>query len=196
GLLVLMSYWVRLELGKARNKTKEGNTDPHKGGPHNWDEAFAFYWGPEGKHSLYALAKDLEAKYNISNGGINDAVFSALQSGIKTMLEQQQEPLESAKQIQKQLTRLFILAALDAAKTMDDASDDNEKQAARWSGFGYWLAIGSQIAKASPEAEQVFKQIFLTAEDTQDAFSTLKASVQSALNGLEMSSADFGTALE
>lgn len=195
GLHVLMGYWVRLEFGKAIGKAKDNNYDAAKGSPHNWDEAFAFYWGPEGKHSLYALANKLSTDYQLSES-INAGFFKALIDGLKAQVDDKTPPQTHADAGNKQLLRLYILAALDAAKQLDAASSDDEKAAARWLGFGYWLGIGHAISKADASAATTFADVFFTKKIDKDAFAAIKDAVKKSLTGLGMQASDFGTALQ
>ncbi len=195
GLLVLMSYWIRLEFGKAIGKAKENNYEPLEGSPHNWDEAFAFYWGPNGQHSLYAFAKKLSSDYQLSES-INDAFFKSLIDGLKAQVEDQTVPQTYADAGSKQLVRLFVLASLDAAKQMDAASSEDDKAAARWMGFAYWLAIGHAIAKADATAETTFANVFFSRKVEKDFYAAIKDAVKKSLTGLGMTEADFGTALK
>lgn len=195
GLAVLMSYWVRLEFGKALDKVKDGNYEPLEGAPHNWDEAFAFYWGPEGKYSLYALAADLSSRYQLTES-INTAFFQALLDGLKKMVDEKASPQAAADAGNKQLIRLFVLAALDAAKELDAATDDAAKAAARWRGFGYWMAIGHAIAKADASAATTFQDVFYTKKIDTEPFKAIQEAVKKSLTGLGFQEADFGTALQ
>lgn len=195
GLLALMSYWVRLEFGKAIAKVKAGNADLEKGGPHNWDEAFAFYWGPEGKHSLYTLAADLSSKYKLATS-INADFFKALIDGQKKMKDEQAAPEEATKAGNKQLIRLFVLAAIDAAKELDAAGDDAAKDVARWKGFGYWTAMGHAVAKADASAGEAFMNVFFKKTVTKDHAKAIQDAVKKALSGLGLTEADFGDALK
>ena len=195
GLLVLMSYWVRLEFGKALAKVKDGNLEPLKGAPHNWDEAMAFYWGPEGKHSLYEAADNLSKKYNLSES-VNKAFFKALVDGLKEMTEKKAAPTAATAAGTKQLHRLFLLGALDAAKQIDEAKDADAKDAARWRGFGYWLGVGDIVAKADGDAAKAFQDVFYTKKTDKDTFKAIQEAIKKSLSGMGMKAEDFGDALK
>jgi hypothetical protein len=195
GLPVLMSYWVRLEFGKALGKAKDGDYEPLNGAPHNWDEAFAFYWGPEGKHSLYQLAANLSDKYKLASS-INKDFFAALIDGLKQLIDGKSEPTSAIDAGQKQLLRLFILACLDAAKDVENGASDDDKAAARWKGFAYWMAIGDAIHQADASAATTFQDVFFTKKIEKDVFAALQDAVKKTLSGLGFKEADFGDALQ
>jgi hypothetical protein len=190
-----MSYWVRLEFGKALGKAKDGDYEPLNGAPHNWDEAFAFYWGPEGKHSLYQLAANLSDKYKLASS-INKDFFAALIDGLKQMIDGKSEPTSAIDAGQKQLLRLFILACLDAAKDVENGASDDDKAAARWKGFAYWMAIGDAIHQADASAATTFQDVFFTKKIEKDVFAALQDAVKKTLSGLGFKEADFGDALQ
>lgn len=193
GLLVNMHYWVRLEFGKAIGKAKDGNVEPLKGAPHNWDEAFAFYWGPEGKDSLYALAAELSSKHKLGTS-INKAFFESLVAGLKVMTDDKKEPQADTDKATKQLHRLFILALLDTAKAMDDTSDADARLVLRWKGFAYWHAVGHLFA-ADSNADTALKDVFFTGKVTKDFAAAVQKAVSDNLSKLGYTKDDFGTAL-
>jgi len=59
GFLSLFNYWVRFELRFSKIKADDGNFSCKSGAPHNFDEAYAFYYGPRGRSALFAFLNEL-----------------------------------------------------------------------------------------------------------------------------------------
>jgi hypothetical protein len=55
GAVAAVANWTRFELVMAETKAlaEEPNWALTNGSPNNWNEIFAFHWGPKGQHSVY-----------------------------------------------------------------------------------------------------------------------------------------------
>lgn len=195
GLLALITYWLRLEFGKALELSEQKNFDAAKGAPHNWDEAFAYYWGPAGKHSLYQMASEISSKYQLTES-INKVFFAQLIAGQKKLIEEKASPTANIDAAVKQLYRLFLLGLLDAANQIDLAGTDTAKKAvAQAAGRGCWYAVADIIAEADKEADAKIKAVF-SGEPQADSAKIVKTALAKVIESLGMKTDDFGSALK
>jgi len=69
GILSLLYYWVQFELRFSKIKADDGNFGCKGGAPHNFDEAYAFYYGPRGRSALFEMFAAVEEAGNSSITG-------------------------------------------------------------------------------------------------------------------------------
>jgi hypothetical protein len=142
GLLAATLNWTRFELVMAETKAtaNEPNWSLENGAPKNWNEIFAFYYGPEGRHSLYEALAGLPGGENLSQ-----RLFEVLAEGQESLLEQQW-PEAAASEVAALLdeaARLLFVSALEEG-------DEHVEAYLR----GYWLAAAESFSKADPSQAQ------------------------------------------
>lgn len=140
GLVSVVINWSRYELGESARKAKlaEPNWSLQNGSPKNWNEIFAFYWGPEGRHSAFerVAAQD--------GGEINDRLLAALADGQEELVAEKWagEAADMVDGILDEASVLLFSRALAAALEADEAG----LEVARAAAAGYWLAAADALA--------------------------------------------------
>ena len=148
-LLAATLNWTRFELAMAEKKAKaqEPNWSLENGSPKNWNEIFAFYYGPEGQHSLYqALAQLAEGE------ALNQRLFEVLARGQETLLKEQWDELAATE----------VAALLDQAALLLFTSTLEQAEQAQSEAYlkGYWLAAAESFSKIdSSQAEVIHEQL-------------------------------------
>jgi hypothetical protein len=145
GMTALLINYARYELGEAERKAKaeKPNWSLENGAPKNWNEVFAFYYGPEGKHGAF------EAIAKLANGEkLNARILEALARG-QTDLVAQKWPAD---------THAELVAALDAASIAlfrdalirFEAAPAGELLVARARAQGFWLGAVDAVLRIDP----------------------------------------------
>ncbi len=141
GLQAVVLNWSRYELGESQRKATmaEPNWSLENGAPKNWNEIFAFYWGPEGRHSAHAALEALPG-----GEAVNAALLQALADGQEVLLADTWAGEDAER----------VAAALDAASlhllsgALDDAvtaEDEATRAVAQARAAGYWLAASDAV---------------------------------------------------
>lgn len=151
GLEAVALNWARYELGESRRKAlaSEPNWSLENGSPKNWNEIFAFYWGPEGRHSVFEALEAVEG-----GPAVNAALFQALADGQEVLVGQSVWAEEDGAEVAALLDAASVAllrSALDAA----GAADDAERPAAQARAAGYWLAAAEALADDAEAAAAV-----------------------------------------
>jgi len=152
--LATIINWTRFELAMSERKAlaAEPNWALTNGSPKNWNEIFAFHWGPEGQHSVHAA---LEA---IPEGAqVNAALYTALAEGQPHLLEERWAEDEAAvvdRLLHEGSLRLFH-AALQGA---EDAPDDAARLQAVMQARGLWLAAAEAVLTLSPDEVETIEE--------------------------------------
>lgn len=117
GAVAAVANWTRFELvmSEAKALADEPNWALTNGSPKNWNEIFAFHWGPEGQYSVYdALAR-------IDGGAeTNEALLVALAEGQEPLLREEW-PAETSAEVAALLDRGTLLFLHDALARAADA---------------------------------------------------------------------------
>jgi hypothetical protein len=151
--LATIINWTRFELAMSERKAlaAEPNWALTNGSPKNWNEIFAFHWGPEGQHSVHAA---LEA---VPEGAqVNAALYTALAEGQPHLLEERWAEDEAAvvnRLLHEGSLRLFH-AALQAA---EGASTEEDRMLALMQARGLWLAAAEAVLTLAPDDAQVIE---------------------------------------
>jgi hypothetical protein len=196
GLLATILNWCRLELTEASIRGPvNGNWSLQNGSPKNWSELFAFWWGPNGAHSLHAEMTVLAERYALPAHPTR-LVTAELAAGQPALLEERWPEGEAAA-----ITRALDLAALlllvDRANDLQAALEDGD-EAAQAVAFGAvrgtWLAGLDGIARAdAPLAKTLHAQI--VSRDDPGLPAAIMGAVASSLGALDLTLEDFGRAL-
>lgn len=144
--LATIVNWTRFELAMSERKAlaAEPNWALTNGSPKNWNEIFAFHWGPDGRHSVHAA---LEA---VPGGAeVNAALYVALAEGQVHLLEERWAEAEAAvveRLLHEGALHLFHAALTEAAEAPDEAARTRAAFRAR----GLWLAAAEAVLMLAP----------------------------------------------
>jgi len=142
--------WSRYELGESARKATaaEPNWSLENGSPKNWNEIFAFYWGPEGQHSAYA-AVDKVADGQTLNAGL----LKSLADGQTVVVGKAWTP-EHADAVERHLDEASVLLLKDALSKAATAAGP-EAAISKAKAAGYWLAAAEAVAENADAAAAV-----------------------------------------
>ncbi|MDD7971376.1 hypothetical protein [Roseinatronobacter alkalisoli] len=144
--LATILNWTRFELAMSERKAlaSEPNWALSNGSPKNWNEIFAFHWGPEGQHSVHAALEQVP-----DGAQVNAALYAALAEGQPQLLQERWAAAEAARVetlLHEGALRLFLAALMDA----DTASDDDSRTRAVMRARGLWLAAAEALLSVTP----------------------------------------------
>jgi Low iron-inducible periplasmic protein len=145
GAVALMINWSRYELGEAARKaaTAPANWSLQNGAPKNWNEVFAFYWGPDGRHSVFESLAAVDGAT-----AINDRLLAALAEGQAELLAQKW-PADAARKLTSSL-HAASLSLLRNALAGTSGASDQELAVAHARVAGFWLAAVEPVAAVDP----------------------------------------------
>lgn len=146
----LVINWARYELGEAQRKAKASpaNWALTNGAPKNWNEIFAFYLGPDGKHAGFAAVEGVEG-----GKAINEALFAALARGQEALVKQGW-PESEATAAAAALDKASLALLRDALGKAANASDEDRPAALRRAA-GAWLAAAEPMLADAAAAKAV-----------------------------------------
>lgn len=160
GLYATLTYWVRFELRYSEYKGEAGNFACPKGAPHNWDEGFAFFYGPKGRFSLFAFNQEM-AKKDRDFRRINRRVIRGFRRGLKSIAPKrpavgQKEcsvdqgnaryPYLDKDDIEAQLGRSMYLAMMNEIETIARSGRLRDRRIALARAHSYFLAVAPELA--------------------------------------------------
>ena len=165
GLTAVAINWCRYELGefeRKANKMNPPNWALTNGSPKNWNEIFAFYYGPEGRHAAF------EAIGKIDGGSeINDRLLTALAEGQEELVKEKWPP-DAARKVAAALDAGSIALLRDALKKGESAAD-GELALAQARAAGFWLAASETVAASDSEKLKAVEAA-LSGKPDRDAF--------------------------
>ena len=144
----MVGYTIH-ELNAAVAKADAGNTDNDSGAPHNWDEGWAFFHGPDEHWSCspaYTMKKRA-ADYGTETDGVSNALsaseqamvdgLAALQAGDKTGYD------AATETVVKNIIITYSQATLKYTMKMD-----NNESAAKYQaeGYAFWKTMEAYAA--------------------------------------------------
>lgn len=188
GLYSTLAYWVRFELRYSELKSRAGNFACPKGAPHNWDEGFAFYFGPKGRFGLYAHFAEL-AKVDSRFRGYNEKILEAFRSGIGiiapfapavgeieclTDADLAAYPIDEKGLVETELKRAFFAAMNLELEAAESASEQSERLAAIAAARGYYLAIAPEMRAHARWTDLTLRWFFRRARPSQRNLSYLR----------------------
>jgi hypothetical protein len=145
GMSALLINYARYELGEAERKAKaeKPNWSLENGSPKNWNEVFAFYYGPEGKHGAF------EAIAKLPNGEkLNARILEALAKGQTDLVARKWAP-EAHSELIAALDAASIALFRDAAAKLASANEA-ELPLARARAQGFWLGAVDAVLRIDP----------------------------------------------
>ena len=178
----MIGYTIH-ELNSAIAKADAGNVDDDTGAPHNWDEGWAFFHGPEDTLSCAPANtfKKRSADFGTETDGVSNtltAVTNAMVDGLAALqAEDQAGYTAAANTVVKNVMITYTQATMKYTLKMDDA-DNSEKYQAE--GYAFWKVIE---AYAAPHTDGCYNmavhKVFYTGDidaATRDAFVWTNAS--------------------
>lgn len=171
GMTALMINYARYEFGEAGRKAKAAtpNWSLENGAPKNWNEVFAFYYGPEGKHSVF------EALNTLPEGErLNNRILSVLAAGQTDLVAQKWAP-EAAANLASALDAASIAFLRDALKKAA-AGSEAALAVERARAAGFWLAASDALLRADAQRAPAIEKAFTGNPD--------KAAIQAAIDAL------------
>ncbi len=145
GMTALLLNYMRYELGEAERKAKDEkpNWSLTNGAPKNWNEVFAFYYGPDGKHGAF------EAIAGLPNGEkLNMRILNALARGQTDLVAQKWTP-EAAANLRAAIDAASLALFREALKKAAGAAEA-ELPVARARAAGFWLGAVDAVMRADP----------------------------------------------
>ena len=150
----MVAYTIH-ELNSAVAKADAGNVDNDSGAPHNWDEGWAFFHGPEEDWSCspaYTMKKRA-ADYGTETDGVSNALTAttdAMVSGLAALQAEDSAGYTAATDtVVKNLIITYSQATLKYASKMDNA-DSGEKYQVE--GYAFWKTIEAYAAPHTDNA--------------------------------------------
>jgi hypothetical protein len=184
GMSALLINYARYELGEAERKAKDAkpNWSLQNGAPKNWNEVFAFYYGPDGKHGAF------EAVAKLPNGEkLNARVMNALAKGQPDLVAQKWAP-EAAAELAAALDAASVALFRDALRKLAAAASvqvivearkdqplpqfDTGERVAQARAQGFWLGAVDAVMRLDPARGAVIEKL-LTASAANAAIELL-----------------------
>jgi hypothetical protein len=150
----MVGYTIH-ELNAAVAKADAGNTDNDSGAPHNWDEGWAFFHGPDEHWSCspaYTMKKRA-ADYGTETDGVSNALsaseqamvdgLAALQAGDKTAYD------AATETVVKNIIITYSQATLKYTMKMDSNESAAKYQA---EGYAFWKTMEAYAAPYTDNA--------------------------------------------
>ena len=148
----MVAYTIH-ELNSAISKADAGNVDNDSGAPHNWDEGWAFFHGPDEDYGC-SPAKVMEKRagdFGTTNAAGVANTFAATEAAMVAGLAALQASdsagyTAAADTVVKNLIITYSQAVLKYTSKMD-SNDTAEKYQAE--GYAFWKAIEAYVADYS-----------------------------------------------
>lgn len=160
GALGVTLNWTRFELVMSRTKAlaNSPNWALSNGSPKNWNEIFAFHWGPEGRHALHEAVAALPG-----GDAMNAALLDALAAGQERLLREEWAEEEGAvvADLLDGMAMLLFTTSIERAA----GAPDGDLAAARMAAAGFWLAAAETVLTHDPDAAVTIEDAFLGAPD-------------------------------
>tara|TARA_B100000287_G_scaffold423351_1_gene466511 strand:+ start:1143 stop:2411 length:1269 start_codon:yes stop_codon:yes gene_type:complete len=145
----MVAYTIH-ELNSAISKADAGNVDNDSGAPHNWDEGWAFFHGPDedwGCSPAYVMKKRA-ADFGTETDGVSNALSAteaAMVDGLTALQAEDQEGYTGAADtVVKNLIITYSQATLKYTAKMDSNESAEKYQA---EGYAFWKAIEAYSAQ-------------------------------------------------
>ena len=146
--LGMVAYTIH-ELNSAVGKAAVGNIDNDSGAPHNWDEGWAFFHGPDEDWSCspaYTMKKRA-ADFGTETGGVSNALSAteaAMVAGLAALQANDSTAYNSAVDtIMKNVIITYSQATLKYTSKMDSNTSGPKYQA---EGYTFWKTIEAYVA--------------------------------------------------
>ena len=144
----MIAYTIH-ELNTAIGKADAGNVDDDTGAPHNWDEGWAFFHGPDEDLSCAPANtfKKRSADFGTETNGVSNtlnAVETAMVDGLAALQAEDQAGYTAATNtVVKNVIITYTQATMKYTYKMDDADNGPKYQA---EGYAFWKVIEAYVA--------------------------------------------------
>ena len=144
----MVGYTIH-ELNAAIAKADAGNVDNDSGAPHNWDEGWAFFHGPDEDNSCGPVAtlNKRGADFGTETDGVSNtfiAIEDAMVAGLTALqAEDSAGYTDAANAVVKNVVIAYSQAILKYTSKMDN-NDSGEKYQAE--GYAFWKTIEAYAA--------------------------------------------------
>ena len=144
----MIAYTIH-ELNTAVAKADDGNVDDDTGAPHNWDEGWAFFHGPDEDLSCAPANtfKKRSTDFGTETNGVSNtlnAVETAMVDGLAALQAQDQAGYTAATNtVVKNVIITYTQATMKYTYKMDDADNGPKYQA---EGYAFWKVIEAYVA--------------------------------------------------
>ena len=199
----VMVAWVVHELRTAMNKAGDGNFDAASGAPHNWDEAWAFYYGESPGCAPYATGNKRANNFGTlgSDGETakaNEAILAAMIEGRDALLASDAQGAQAASdEIVRNLVIIYSQASIRYASLIEgDLADGDDAKAKvhQAEGLAFWRVIEAYAVWSGADAEAMSAIFDLgNAPGANGYGDAVRAALQPAWQRLGISADDIGT---
>jgi len=144
----MIAYTIH-ELNTAVGKADAGNVDDDTGAPHNWDEGWAFFHGPDEDLGCAPANtfKKRSADFGTETNGVSNtlnAVETAMVDGLAALQAEDQAGYTAATNtVVKNVIITYTQATMKYTYKMDDADNGPKYQA---EGYAFWKVIEAYVA--------------------------------------------------
>lgn len=168
----VMVAWMVHELNSALDKAADEEFDPAEGAPHNWDEAWAFYFGADRDCAPYATGEKRGDDFGTNNAEqtalANAAILEAMNDGRDALLEEDAEGAQAAAdEVKRNLAIIYSQAAVKYATVAAEDVEERDEEAARVhqaEGYAFFRVVENQLAEAGADVEAVNAILHLSNE--------------------------------
>ena len=190
----VMMAWTIHELVVAAEKSADGNVDPAKGAPHNWDEAWAFYHGDSPGDCPFATA-DKRGKDFGTGSTVNDTVLTYMNYGLAHISEPRFQDV--ADQTFDVMLIPYIQATIKYALKIDSDIAGGDMDAARIhqaEGWAFYRVIEPILAKSdAASAKRIGSILDLSQSQPSAAGREITAILMSHLDAFNVSAEQIGS---
>ena len=150
----MVGYTIH-ELNAAIAKADAGNVDDDSGAPHNWDEGWAFFHGPDEDNSCGPVAtlNKRGADFGTETDGVSNtfiAIEDAMVAGLTALQAEDSAGYTSAANtVVKNVITAYSQAVLKYTSKMDNA-DSGEKYQAE--AYAFWKTIEAYVGDYTDNA--------------------------------------------
>ena len=192
----VMIAWTIHELVAALAKADDGNFDPEKGAPHNWDEAWAFYAGVEPGSGPFGTAAKRGGNFG-TGSSVNDSILAAMNNGRDALVNGDVAGARAAHdEIIKQIQITYIQATIRyAAKMSGDlaAGDTGKARIHQAEGWAFFRVIEPMIAEVDPSVAATIDGIYNLSNEASDPGSTVLEALEKVYPALGISPSEVGS---
>jgi hypothetical protein len=197
----IMIAWVLHELDEALAKADAGELDPAEGAPHNWDEAFAFYWGEQMECGSPAATADKRGENFATGTAVNDAIVAEMQAGVDALVAGNVARARAANaEVRRQITITYLQAVKRYGHVIDQMladGDPGEARIAQAEGGAFLRVVEPLLAGADAAAtEQLVGVYDLGSSPTEGSGAAVDAAVAALATALGITDAEIGTLQE
>ena len=144
----MVAYTIH-ELNSAIAKADSGNVDNDSGAPHNWDEGWAFFHGPDEDWSCSPayVMKKRAADFGTETDGVSNALTASQNAMIDGLAALQAEDSEGYTAAANAVVKNVVITYSQAVLKYTSKMDSNDSAAKyQVEGYAFWKAIEAYSA--------------------------------------------------